>query len=270
MESSVGGSAIHVEQVTQTFTTRAKREPVLALDRIDLRIPSGQFIAFVGPSGCGKTTLLNIIAGIVAPTRGDVRIDGTPVTGPRRSTGYMFARAALFPWRTAESNVEFPLELRGKPPAVRRDEARRLLDLVGLKGFGKSYPSQLSQGMRQRVALARTLAFQPSLILLDEPFAALDAQTKLLVQQEFIRIWEESRQTVIFVTHDLHEAVSLADRVIVFSKRPGTFKADVEIDLPRPRDLINLQSHSRATELHGELWMSLRDEFVAREGEFND
>lgn len=255
-------ASIAVDKLTQIFESRSGQAPVLALDNIDLRVPQGQFVAFIGPSGCGKTTLLNIIAGLVRPTDGSVRIDGSDVAGPRRSTGYMFARAALLPWRTALRNVEYPLEIRGVDRRRRREEARRLLALVGLTGFESSYPSQLSQGMRQRVAMARTLAFNPTLLLLDEPFAALDAQTKLLVQQEFIRIWEQQRQTVVFVTHDLNEAVTLADRVIVFSKRPGRFKDDVTIDLPRPRDLINIRQQRGYSALHDRLWESLRDEFV--------
>ncbi|MDF3075272.1 MAG: transporter [Alphaproteobacteria bacterium] len=257
--------SIDVRALSQTFVSRNQQAPVLALDRIDLQVPRGQFVAFIGPSGCGKTTLLNIIAGLIQATEGRCDLDGTAVTGPRRSTGYMFARPALLPWRTARANVELPLEFRGVDRSERSAEAQRLLSLVGLTGFEESFPSQLSQGMRQRVGLARTLAFDPSLLLLDEPFAALDAQTKLLVQQEFIRIWEKSRQTVIFVTHDLNEALALADRVIVFSRRPGRFKTDVPIDLPRPRDLVNIRLEKRFLELYDQLWSSLRDEFLAPE-----
>lgn len=262
---AAGDLSINVRALSQSFASRNQQAPVLALDRIDLQVPRGQFVAFIGPSGCGKTTLLNIIAGLIPPTDGLCELDDTPVVGPRRSTGYMFARPALLPWRTARANVELPLEFRGIEASRRQAEAQRLLALVGLKGFEDSFPSQLSQGMRQRVGLARTLAFDPSLLLLDEPFAALDAQTKLLVQQEFIRIWEKSRQTVIFVTHDLNEAVTLADRVIVFSRRPGRFKDDVAINLPRPRDLVNIRQAAGYLQLYDRLWDSLRDEFLAPE-----
>lgn len=217
----------------------ANRE-LVALQDVNVDIQAGQFVALVGASGCGKTTMLNMLAGLVEPTHGEVRLDGGPPQLPNMDIGYMFARDALLPWRTARKNVELPLETRGWGRRERRERAEEMLELVGLKGRESQYRLQLSQGMRQRVALARTLAPDPSLLLMDEPFAALDARTKLTLQAEFLRIWEHNqtgdrRKTVIFVTHDLQEAVLLADRVIVMLPHPGRIAEDRVIDLPRPR-----------------------------------
>lgn len=217
----------------------ANRE-LVALQDVNVDIQAGQFVALVGASGCGKTTMLNMLAGLVEPTHGEVRLDGRPPQLPNMDIGYMFARDALLPWRTARKNVELPLETRGWGRRERRERAEEMLELVGLKGRESQYRLQLSQGMRQRVALARTLAPDPSLLLMDEPFAALDARTKLTLQAEFLRIWEHNqtgdrRKTVIFVTHDLQEAVLLADRVIVMLPHPGRVAEDRVIDLPRPR-----------------------------------
>jgi NitT/TauT family transport system ATP-binding protein len=231
--------------------------PTPALTDTDLRVREGEFLAMVGPSGCGKTTLLNAFAGLVAPTRGRVTIGGEPVAGIRPDVGYMFARDGLMPWRSALGNVAFGLELRGVPAEERRERARRYLALVGLEGFAEHRRAELSQGMRQRVALARTLATEPAVMLMDEPFAALDAQTKVIVQDEFLKIWERSRRTVVFVTHDIVEAVTLADRVVVFSDRPGRIIGEFPIDIPRPRSASG--SHDAAFErLRTEIWACLR------------
>lgn len=218
----------------------ARNRELVALQDVNVDIQAGQFVALVGASGCGKTTMLNMLAGLVEPTHGEVRLDGRPPQLPNMDIGYMFARDALLPWRTARKNVELPLETRGWGRKERRERAEEMLELVGLKGRESQYRLQLSQGMRQRVALARTLAPDPSLLLMDEPFAALDARTKLTLQAEFLRIWEHNqtgdrRKTVIFVTHDLQEAVLLADRVIVMLPHPGRIAEDRVIDLPRPR-----------------------------------
>jgi NitT/TauT family transport system ATP-binding protein len=211
----------------------------LALREVDLSVPEGQFLALVGASGCGKTTLLNMLAGLVEPTQGEILLAGRRPATPNLDIGYMFARDALLPWRNARRNVELPLESRGWDRARRRERAREMLALVGLEGRETQYRLQLSQGMRQRVGLARTLAADPSILLMDEPFAALDARTKLTLQAEFLRIWERQEsgrtKTVIFVTHDLQEAVLLADRVIVMLPNPGRIAQDRLIDLPRPR-----------------------------------
>jgi NitT/TauT family transport system ATP-binding protein len=231
--------------------------PSPALIDMDLRVREGEFLAMVGPSGCGKTTLLNAFAGLVAPTRGRVRIGGEPVGGIRADVGYMFARDGLMPWRSALDNVAFGLELRGVPAAERHERARRYLALVGLEKFAGHRRAELSQGMRQRVALARTLATEPAVILMDEPFAALDAQTKVIVQDEFLKIWESSRRTVVFVTHDIVEAVTLADRVIVFSDRPGRIIGEFAVNIPRPRSASG--SHDAAFErLRVDIWACLR------------
>jgi NitT/TauT family transport system ATP-binding protein len=246
---SSGPAYISLDGIRQVFKLRtdkaAEGQPranteLVALDGINLEIPDGQFVALVGASGCGKTTLLNMIAGLVEPSEGEIVVGGKQPTVPNMDVGYMFARDALMPWRTAQRNVELPLETRGRPRKERQARAREMLDMVGLKGRERQYRLQLSQGMRQRVALARTLAPNPSLLLMDEPFAALDARTKLTMQAEFLRIWEEhhgsdGKKTVVFVTHDLQEAVLLADRVIVMLPHPGRIAEDRIIDLPRPR-----------------------------------
>lgn len=242
---------ISFDGVERTFTLRPSATDAtasgrdgkfLALERVDLAIPAGQFVAIVGASGCGKTTLLNMLAGLVEPTAGSISIDGKRPTVPNLDIGYMFARDALLPWRSARRNVELPLETRGWNRAKRHERAREMLELVGLAGRESQYRLQLSQGMRQRVGLARTLAADPSLLLMDEPFAALDARTKLTLQAEFLRIWESPdsgdssrKKTVVFVTHDLQEAVLLADRVVVMLPNPGRIAEDRTIDLPRPR-----------------------------------
>lgn len=231
--------------------------PVPALIDTDLEVHEGEFLAMVGPSGCGKTTLLNALAGLVTPTRGVMTIGARRVRGIGADVGYMFARDGLMPWRSAIDNVAFGLELRGVGPAERRERALRYLRLVGLEAFADHRRAELSQGMRQRVALARTLATEPAVILMDEPFAALDAQTKLIVQDEFLKIWERDRRTVVFVTHDIVEAVTLADRVVVFSGRPGRIIGEFPIDMPRPRTASG--AHDATFEhLRTAIWACLR------------
>lgn len=254
--------AVELENVSLVFGGDDVK-PVLAVDTVNLQIPAGQFVAVVGPSGCGKTTILNMLAGLLKPTRGSVRRHGVDVDGPSRDIGYMLARSALSPWRTARKNVELGLEIRGVKRSERRERALRLLEQLHLEGFADSYPSQLSQGMRQRVAIARTLAIDPDLWLLDEPFGALDAQTRLAVQSEFVALWEAAdKKTVILVTHDLEEAVLLADRVIVMSARPGRIKSDSMVDLPRPRELDELRFDSRFRDTEHRIWKELRDEII--------
>jgi NitT/TauT family transport system ATP-binding protein len=247
--------------VTHRFTVSGRRgaaaTEIHALDNVDLKIPAGEFVAIVGASGCGKTTLLNMVAGLIRPTDGTVTVmDRTPRL-PNADIGYMFARDALLPWRRALENVALPLEVRRWNKRERHDRAAEILKMVGLEGRERQYPLQLSQGMRQRVALARTLSADPDLLLMDEPFAALDARTKLTMQAEFLRIWEASgtggtRKTVLFVTHDLSEAVLLADRVVVMLPHPGRIAEDRVMDLPRPRaeslsDLMFTEQFRRIT-----------------------
>jgi NitT/TauT family transport system ATP-binding protein len=230
------------DRVSHSFPVAGKggSERIPVLQEVNLQIPPGQFVALVGASGCGKTTLLNMVAGLVHPTTGTVSVAGGAPRLPHPEIGYMFARDALLSWRTAIRNIELPLEARGWPRQERRARAQEMLDLVGLTGRENAFRLQLSQGMRQRVALGRTLASHPSILLMDEPFAALDARTKLTLQVEFLRIWEEQgdraeRPTVLFVTHDLNEAVLLADRVVLMLPSPGRVALDRLIDLPRPR-----------------------------------
>lgn len=249
--------AIEVDRVQQEFTDRSGRV-VHAVDEVSFSVPRGQFLAVVGPSGCGKTTVLNMLAGLLQPTSGSVRIHGEQVAKPRLNVGYVSARDGLLPWRTTRRNVALGLELRGVPREERLRRADELLSIVGLGGFENAFRSQLSQGMRQRSAIARTLAIDPQVLLMDEPFAALDAQTKIILQQQFAMIWEKDRKTVMLVTHDLEEAVALADRVIVFSARPGRIVVDKTIDIPRPRDIEAVRFEPRFRELTHELWNALR------------
>ena len=252
---------IAVESLSHAFDIDGRTVPVLT--DVSLEVAEGEFLAIVGPSGCGKSTLLNIVSGLFPPTTGRVTVDGAPVEGINPRIGYMFARDALLPWRTSLANVAFGPELAGEPADRREARARDLLRLTGLAGFEGSYPSQLSQGMRQRVSLARTLARNPDILLMDEPFGALDAQTKLVLEEEFLRIWERDRKTVIFVTHDLFEAIAMADRVAVFSARPGRIKSLVALDLPRPRSVTAGRFGPRFQDLYDRLWDDLRYEVVA-------
>ncbi len=272
-EPKVSFTNIHqvFELPKQSKNDTGAASSVVALDNVNLEIPDGQFVALVGASGCGKTTLMNMIAGLVKPTAGTVKVSGKPPRLPNLDIGYMFARDALLPWRSARRSVELPLEVRGWDRHRRRERADEMLDLVGLRDKHTQYRNQLSQGMRQRVALARTLASDPSILLMDEPFAALDARTKLTLEGEFLRIWEDggdSRKTVIFVTHDLDEAVLLADRVVIMLPRPGRIAKDIIVDLPRPR--ADHLGEVRYTEEFREITQSLFDSLegaIAPDGE---
>jgi len=207
-----------------------------ALSNINLEVEEKEFICILGPSGCGKTTLLRIIIGLEPSTSGNVLIGGEPVTSPTAHMAMIFQDYSLFPWRTVIDNIAFGLEMRGVGVEERRRVASRYLDLIGLQGFGNNYPYELSGGMRQRVAVARALAIDPEILLMDEPFGALDAQTRNMLQKELLEIWDKTRKTVLFVTHSVDEAVFLADRIVVLTSRPGTVKEIVHIELPRPRD----------------------------------
>jgi NitT/TauT family transport system ATP-binding protein len=231
---------------------------VLALDRIDLEVPDGQFIAVVGPSGCGKSTLLSVVAGLRLPSSGTVLCDGEPMTAPMpRKVGMVFQEANLLPWLSAVDNVAFPLKLRRVPKRERLEAARRMLELTGLSGAEDRLPHQLSGGMKQRVAIARGLVQNPGVLLMDEPFASLDEQTRMVLGDELLRIWSETKKTVLFVTHSLNEAVYLADRVIVLSARPGRVVDDVAVDLPRPRTFA-MTSSERFGVLKDRIWQHIR------------
>jgi ABC-type nitrate/sulfonate/bicarbonate transport system ATPase subunit len=225
----------------------------LVLDRIDLAIEHNAFVALLGRSGCGKSTLLNLVAGLLEPTAGEVRVKGRPVTGPGEGKGMVFQQHALFPWLTAQGNVEFGCKSRGLPAGERREQALALLDLVGLGGFEDRYPSQLSGGMQQRVAIARALALDPDILLMDEPFGALDEFTRIEMQDELLRVWSSRKKTVVFVTHSIWEALVLADRVVVLASSPGRIAEEFEVDLPRPRS----RTDPRLTALYERIWSRL-------------
>jgi NitT/TauT family transport system ATP-binding protein len=238
---------------------------VPALDDISFTVAQGEFVSLVGPSGCGKTTLLNSIAGLNAVTSGTISLaDRAPKAG-RADVAYMFATDCLLPWRRTIDNIAFAMEVRGVPEADRYQRAQHLLERVGLAGFEMAYPSQLSRGMRQRAALARTFALNSPILLMDEPFGALDAQTKLILEQLLLSLWEEGeyRTTVLFVTHDLHEALILSDRVLVFSRSPGRLKADTRIPFRRPRDPLGMQGTADYHDVFAKLWADLGTELLS-------
>ncbi|NLK26579.1 MAG: ABC transporter ATP-binding protein [Euryarchaeota archaeon] len=214
-------------------------EMLVAVDKFNLDVRNGEFICILGPSGCGKTTILRIVAGLEAPTSGSITVSGKTIKGPGSDRGMVFQEFGLFPWRSVQKNIEFGLEVKGIPSEERAGISQKYVDLVGLKGFEKSHPKELSGGMKQRVGIARALANDPAVLLMDEPFGALDAQTRNQMQAELLRIWSETRKTVLFVTHSVDEAVFLADRIVVMTARPGTIKEIYDIDLPRPRDRAN-------------------------------
>jgi len=240
---------------------------VHALDDISFTVEQGEFVSLVGPSGCGKTTLLNAIAGLNKPSSGKIVLAGREPKPGREDLAYMFATDCLLPWRRTIDNVAFAMEVRGVPAGERQDRAQYLLSRVGLGGFEMAYPSQLSRGMRQRAALARTFALNSPILLMDEPFGALDAQTKLILEQLLLSLWEEGEQrtTVLFVTHDLHEALVLSDRVFVFSRLPGRIKADHRIPFRRPRDPLLLQGTAEYHDVFSKLWADLGTELVSGE-----
>jgi NitT/TauT family transport system ATP-binding protein len=225
---------IDIEGLSKRFDT-ARRTSHLALGALSLDVAAGEFVSVLGPSGCGKSTLLYIVGGFVTPSSGAVRVGGKPVTGPGPDRGPVFQEFALFPWKSVLGNVMYGLLERGAPRKIAEERARRLLAMVHLEGYENFYPKELSGGMKQRVAIARTLAYGPSILLMDEPFGALDAHTRTGMQMELLDIWERDRKTVLFVTHSVEEAVFLSDRVVVLTRSPGRIKQIISIDLPRPR-----------------------------------
>jgi NitT/TauT family transport system ATP-binding protein len=251
---------LELRGISMLYTRRGRRFE--ALRNVSLRVDPGQFISIVGASGCGKTTLLRIVDGLVAPTRGEVRVDGRAVTTPGPDRGFVFQQDALFPWRTVLDNVIFGLEVQGKSKREARERADGLIRLVGLAGFEQHFPHELSGGMRQRANLARALTIDPDILLMDEPFAALDAQTREIMQAELLRIWRSNRKTVLFVTHQIDEAVYLADRVVVMTSRPGQIKAVLEVDIPRPRDL-SVKRTPVFLELVDTIWKMIEEEVKA-------
>jgi NitT/TauT family transport system ATP-binding protein len=252
-------SQIVIDGVSHTYRPPHGR-PVLALEDVSLDVRPREFVALLGPSGCGKSTLLYLIGGFLPTEIGKILIDGKPVAGPGPDRGIVFQNFALFPWKTVRANILYGLERQGMARREREQRAQAFIDLVGLKGFEDSYPSQLSGGMKQRTALARTLAFDPEILLMDEPFGALDAQTRSLMQAELLRIWQRTPKTVIFVTHDVQEAVYLADRVAVMSARPGRLKAVVETNFDKnDRELFKSKAFVEKVD---EAWNLVRDEAI--------
>jgi NitT/TauT family transport system ATP-binding protein len=225
---------IEIDHVSQVFQTSARQDH-LALSDISLTIDDGAFVSILGPSGCGKSTLLYIVGGFVQPTQGTARMKGKTITGPGPDRGPVFQEFALFPWKSVLGNVMYGPRQQGVKSAEAEAQSRALLDMVGLKGFENFYPKELSGGMKQRVALARTLAYHPEVLLMDEPFGALDAHTRTRLQNDLLNIWERDRKTVLFVTHSVEEAVFLSDKVVMMSRSPGRIRQVVNIDLPRPR-----------------------------------
>ena len=242
-----------VENVSKTYGT------VEAMRDMSLEVDEGEFVSIVGPSGCGKSTLMEIVGGLIAPTSGTITVGDTPVNGTDPDIGIVFQQESAFPWRTITENVAFGLEMTGVGKEERLTRARDMIELVGLKGFEDRYPTELSGGMRQRVAIARTLVMKPKIILMDEPFGALDEQTRLILGEELSRIREATNATVLFITHSFDEALLLSDRIVVMTARPGTVKKIVENPLPRPRD-STIVSDPEFGRLSGELWESLREE----------
>ncbi|TBW06935.1 ABC transporter ATP-binding protein [Azotobacter chroococcum subsp. isscasi] len=236
-----------------------RAERVVALHDFDLEVRTGEFLSVLGPSGCGKSTFLSILAGLTEKSGGSLLVDGQPLEGINARQGVVFQGYALFPWRTVLENIEVGLEIRGVGRAERRERAREHLELVGLGGFGARYPHEISGGMKQRVAIARSLVYEPDVLLMDEPFAALDAQTREILQGELLRIWDQRKITIVFITHSLDEAIFLSDRIAVMTHRPGRVKELLEVPLPRPR-LAELRNSEDFVHLRQRAWEVLKDE----------
>lgn len=257
-------SALSLDNISCTFISKEDRsQRYTAVADTQLHIAPGEFVSVVGPTGCGKSTLLNVGAGLLEPSSGSVRVFGEPLHGINRRAGYMFQADALMPWRSAIDNVIAGLQFRGMEDKAARALGEEWLVRVGLQGFGDRYPHQLSGGMRKRVALAQTLILDPDIILMDEPFSALDIQTRQLMENEVLELWNAKKKAVLFITHDLDEAISMSDRVIVLSAGPATHPiGEFIIDLPRPRDVAEIRMHPRFAELHTQIWSVLRDEVL--------
>ena len=236
-------------------------EQVVAIKDVSLDVSAGEFFSIIGPSGCGKSTLLRIIGGLLAASSGELTVGSDKVNGPHPWLGMVFQEESTFPWRTTLGNVEFGLEMRGVSQDQRRQKSREMIRLVGLSGFEERYPSELSGGMKQRVAIARALVLEPKILLMDEPFGALDEQTRIILGEELLRIRDQLKQTIILVTHNINESVQLSDRVMIMTARPGRVKEAVPIDLPHPRDSTIIAS-DRFGKLVGQVWGALREESI--------
>jgi NitT/TauT family transport system ATP-binding protein len=258
----MGAPLIQARDITLVFKSK-DREPITALRGFNLEVGKGEFVSIVGPSGCGKSTFLNLLLGLIRPDSGEMTLAGSPISGPGQERAMVFQEFGLLPWRTVRANVELGLELKGIASPERAQRATELITLVGLKDFEHHYPHELSGGMKQRVGLARALATEPEVLLMDEPFAALDAQTRDLMQTELLQIWERTKKTVLFVTHSIEEAAYLSDRVIIMTARPGRAKETLEIRLPRPRD-YEMRLTPQFNDIKSRIWDVLKEELISR------
>ena len=249
---------LSIEGVRKEYFSRGKR--VVALDSIDLDIPEGEFVTIVGPSGCGKSTLLNLIVGLLRSSGGRIVFRGSAIDGICTQIGYVTQKDNLFPWRTLVENVEIALEIRSIDKNARRRQAEELIERVGLRGFEEHYPYELSGGMRQRANIIRTLIYDPELILMDEPFGPLDAQTRIVLQDQLLNLWSTTKKTIIFITHDLIEAITLADRVVLMSSRPGKIKSIEPVEIARPRAVFKIHESKQFRAVYEKLWRELRPE----------
>jgi NitT/TauT family transport system ATP-binding protein len=250
-----GRPMLSLKNISKRFFARDR--VVRAIEGISLDIESGEFVTMVGPSGCGKSTLLNILSGLLPPTEGAVTLDGNPVRSVTRQIGYVTQQHNLMPWRTLIDNVSFPLQVAGVGKSERYDRAAHLIEMVGLAGFEKAYPHELSGGMRQRANIVRTLIYSPKVMLMDEPFGPLDAQTRVILQDQLLNIWSTTGVTILFITHDLHEAIGLADRVVLLSTRPGTIIRVDKVAVARPRDVFRMHDNDDFRTLYDAIWVEL-------------
>jgi NitT/TauT family transport system ATP-binding protein len=254
------------DDIRQEFATPARNGKIRVLDGISFDVDTGKFVAVIGPSGCGKSTLLQMAAGLLTPSHGQVRHRGRAISSINREVGFVPQQAQLFPWKTLQENVELPLILRETPPAARRERTAQAIEAVGLTGFERYFPSQLSGGMQKRGSIARTLVYRPDVILMDEPFGALDAQTRMVMQNDLQALSAEAGATVLFVTHDITEAVVLADRVVILSQRPSRLLANIPIDLPRPRDVFEPFRNPGFEAAYQTVWSVFRSQVDFRKG----
>lgn len=251
---------IEYEHITKRFWSQGTE--VTALQDVSLTIGESEFTSVVGPSGCGKTTLLRLCAGLESATEGQTLFRGVPVDGINTKAGYITQDSNLYPWMTLRQNVEFPLEIQGVPAGERRDKVDESINMVGLTGFENHWPYQLSGGMQKRGSIIRTMVYDPSVVLMDEPFGPLDALTRMVLQNDLLRIWGEKHQTILFITHDLTEAIALSDKVVVMSARPGRIKAVYDIPISRPRDVFQIYNQPGFSEIYGEIWKTFRSEVI--------
>ncbi|MGC0367576.1 NitT/TauT family transport system ATP-binding protein [Rhodococcus sp. 27YEA15] len=253
--------SVELRNVSQVFPT--KTGPFTAIKDVNLDVRKGEFLSIVGPSGCGKSTLVGLVAGLTRPYSGEVRVLGENVTGVDKRVGVIFQKDALLPWRTTLQNVALPLRWRGASKSEANDKAREWLKRVGLEGFESNFPHQLSGGMRKRVSIASTMSYRPEVLLMDEPFSALDVQTRNIMENDLLDLWAGSGQTVIFITHDLEEAIGMSDRVVSMTASPGTVLNSQVVDLPRPRDILECRLTPEFGEIHRQIWDDLRGEVLA-------